>query len=432
MPRSPFVTPASEPGSIHGSPRRLSRWRAGRTAEATARTEAGPRLGGRGDPRFARAGGWRKATRSHRKQICESGRRSPRARRQGAPCLPRRGGKEGGRETPPGHDGAALSPLPGGLRPLSCPPAPGPRPDGRKGRDTAALFAALRLASRLPLALLYPVGRLLAPLARAALPGRRRVAARNLAAVFPGAAPGPLKRRVYAAAADVAMESVRLMSMPKAELGARVRVEGAEALEGGGALLLTAHHGNMLWAVSALTEAVGAPLFVVYKEPHGAVLHRMLNAIGDRFEGTLVPLRKTRREVLRCRQENGVLVLVADQRPGSAERREVEFCGRRTPFFTGRTASAARSAGRPITCPAGAPGGAAISAGSRSSANRPTRRKTPASWTATPPGWRPISAAPRKTGCGSTSAGGTDAPARNGPGPARQRRAGVTLVRNPD
>lgn len=197
------------------------------------------------------------------------------------------------------------------------------------------MFAALRLASRLPLACLYPVGRLLVPLARAFVPSRRRVAARNLAAVFPGAAQRPLTRRVYAAAADVAMESVRLMSMPKAELGARVRVEGAEALDGGGALLLTAHHGNMLWAVSAMTEAVSAPLFVVYKEPHGAVLHRMLNAIGDRFEGTLVPLRKARREMLRCRQENGVLVLVADQRPGSAERREVAFCGRRTAFFTG-------------------------------------------------------------------------------------------------
>ena len=197
------------------------------------------------------------------------------------------------------------------------------------------MFAALRLASRLPLACLYPVGRLLVPLARAALPGRRRTAARNLAAVFPGAALRPLARRVYAAAADVAMESVRLMSMPKAELGARVRVEGAEALDGGGALVLTAHHGNMLWAVSALTEAVSAPLFVVYKEPHGAVLHRMLNAIGDRFDGTLVPLGAVRRTVLRCRQEGGVLVLVADQRPGSAERREVGFCGRRTAFFTG-------------------------------------------------------------------------------------------------
>ena len=209
------------------------------------------------------------------------------------------------------------------------------------------MFAALRIASRLPLAFLYPVGRLLVPLARAAAPGRRRVAERNLAAVFPGAELRELTRRFYAAAADVAMESIRLMSIPKAQLNARVRLEGTEALDGGGALLLTAHHGNMLWAVSALADAAPAPVFVVYKEPHGAVLHRMLNAIGDRFDGTLVPLRKARREVLRCRQENGVLVLVADQRPGSAERREVEFCGRRTAFFTGPD-RIARALGWPV------------------------------------------------------------------------------------
>ena len=49
---SPFphiVTPAPEPGSNQGSRCRRSRWRAGSAAEATARTEAGPRLGGRGD-----------------------------------------------------------------------------------------------------------------------------------------------------------------------------------------------------------------------------------------------------------------------------------------------------------------------------------------------------------------------------------------------
>ena len=198
------------------------------------------------------------------------------------------------------------------------------------------MFAALRIASRLPLLCLYPVGRLLMPLALIAAPSRRRVAERNLAAVFPAAELRALARRFYAAAADVAMESVRLLTMPKAELGARLRLEGAEALDGGNALVLAAHHGNMLWAVGALADAVQAPLFVVYKPPHGAVLHRMLGAIAGRFEsGTLVPLRETRRQLLRCREQRGVLVLVADQQPGSAERREVEFCGRQTAFFAG-------------------------------------------------------------------------------------------------
>ena len=215
--------------------------------------------------------------------------------------------------------------------PILSRPAPG-RPE-RTGQ--AALFAALRIASRLPLACLYPIGRLLMPFALIVAPSRRRVAERNLAAVFPGAERRALARRFYAASADLAMEAIRLMSIPKPQLGARVRLEGAEALGEGGALVLAAHHGNMLWAVGALADAVPAPVFVVYKPPHGNVLHRMLEAIGARFDGTLAPLGAVRRTVLRCRQEGGVLVLVADQQPGAAERREVEFCGRRTAFFAG-------------------------------------------------------------------------------------------------
>ncbi len=200
------------------------------------------------------------------------------------------------------------------------------------------MFAALRIASRLPLLCLYPVGRLMMQLALVLAPSRRRVAESNLAAVFPG--PGAerraLIRRFYAAAADIAMESVRLLTMPKTQLDTRLCLEGAEVLDGGNALVLAAHQGNMLWAVGALTDAVRAPVFVVYKPPHGPLLHRMLNAIGRRFDnGMLVPLRDTRRTVFRCREERGVLVLVADQQPGGAERREVEFCGRQTAFFAG-------------------------------------------------------------------------------------------------
>ncbi len=198
------------------------------------------------------------------------------------------------------------------------------------------MFAALRIASRLPLACLYPFGRLLVPLARAAAPGRRRVAEQNLGAVFPGPDLQALTRRFYAVSGEVAMESIRLLSMPKKQLGARVRLEGAELLDGGRALVLTAHYGNMPWAVAALANVARAPLFVVYKPPHGAALRHMLAAIGRRFRGaTLVPVRETRRQVLRCRQQGGVLVLVADQAPGAAEQCEVAFCGRPTAFFAG-------------------------------------------------------------------------------------------------
>ena len=72
--------------------RRRSRWRADRTAEAAARTEAGPRLprSGAGQaeagatPAFARAGGWGNATPRHRTEMCEAGRPSGRGGRMEA------------------------------------------------------------------------------------------------------------------------------------------------------------------------------------------------------------------------------------------------------------------------------------------------------------------------------------------------------------
>ena len=64
---APLVAPAPEPGPIPDSRHRRSRWRASSTAETAARTEAGPRIGVRGD-------GWRRAFPSHRTEMCACGR----------------------------------------------------------------------------------------------------------------------------------------------------------------------------------------------------------------------------------------------------------------------------------------------------------------------------------------------------------------------
>ncbi len=81
-----IVTPAPEPGSNHGSRCRRSRWRASSTAEATARTEAGPRLPRSG----ARTGGGRgdgESGSNHRFRSCVPPSRQRAGR--GCPCFAR-------------------------------------------------------------------------------------------------------------------------------------------------------------------------------------------------------------------------------------------------------------------------------------------------------------------------------------------------------
>ena len=182
------------------------------------------------------------------------------------------------------------------------------------------------------------------------------------------------------------------MSIPKAELGARVRLEGAEALDEGGALVLAAHHGNMLWAVGALADAVPAPGLRGLQ----ATARRRSCTVCWRPSGraSTGPWCRSGRCAGPCFAVGRKTVCsfwspTSSRAPPNAARSSSAAGGR--PSSPGRTASAAHLIGRSITCPAGGRGGAAISAGSRNSANRLMRKMAPVSCSAMRRGWRPTS-----------------------------------------
>ena len=100
------------------------------------------------------------------------------------------------------------------------------------------------------------------------------------------------------------------------------------------ALLLLAHHGNLVWALVALAGEIAAPVSVVYKPPHLAAMGNLLVTIAARFGVTPVPVKELRKQLVRGRQKRQVWALVADQRPGR-KGRVAQLCGRDTRFFTG-------------------------------------------------------------------------------------------------
>lgn len=195
------------------------------------------------------------------------------------------------------------------------------------------LDSILHTTSRWPLSRLHGGVRLVEPLLRATY--RRKVVEENLERAFPNEDTAALVRDFYGGFCQAWVEVVRSLGMEPAELNERVTFEGAEALNGGNALLLMAHHGNLIWAVTALAGEIDAPVAIVYKPPHSPAVRDHIQAVAARFGVTLVPVKDMRREFLKRRHGRPVWTLAADQRPGGRDRHTVEFCGRETAFFAG-------------------------------------------------------------------------------------------------
>ena len=217
------------------------------------------------------------------------------------------------------------------------------------------LESILRTVGRMPLPRLHALAQDVEPLARLAY--RRRLVAANLTSAFPNADTVALANAFYCGFAQVCVEVLRAAAMDAEDLFARVECEGAGPLREGNALLLMAHHANMIWAVLGLAGRIDAPLSIVYKPPHAQVMRQLLLAIAARFDVELVPVKDVRKKLVQRRHRNRVWTLVADQRPGK-DRHYADLCGRRTPFFFGpeRIARALRWPVYYLSCQRAAPG----------------------------------------------------------------------------
>ena len=186
---------------------------------------------------------------------------------------------------------------------------------------------------------------------------RKKLVAANLTAAFPNANTEALANGFYGGFAQVCVEVVRGLAMDADDLLARVDCEGAAPLGDGNALLLMAHHANMIWAVLALATRIEAPVSIVYKPPHAPAMQQLLLAIAARFDVELVPVKEVRRKLVQRRQRRRVWTLVADQRPGE-DCHYADLCGLRTAFHLGpeRMARAFRWPVYYLSCQRAAPG----------------------------------------------------------------------------
>lgn len=226
------------------------------------------------------------------------------------------------------------------------------RPPSRRPR--VPLWA--RCLSSPPLFLWYALASLLAWLAGHVTHYRRRVIDLQLASCFPDlddAERARIRRDYYRNFADVMVETVKALSISAAQVRARMRLVGADAVRrhvaaGRSVLIVTSHNCNWEWTLLILSLELGCPLDAAYKPMKDAWADRLLLAMRSRFGARMISAKKLLIHVGRRRNEPRVIAMVADQEPMSSTGRYfTSFFGRETAFFLGPE-TVARLAGAPV------------------------------------------------------------------------------------
>jgi KDO2-lipid IV(A) lauroyltransferase len=198
--------------------------------------------------------------------------------------------------------------------------------------------------TRLPLPVLYAIGRGVRFLAFHVVRWRRAIAMENIAAAFPEHSPAEhaaILRASYDNLADVLAETVWAYGASAAALRERVTIEGGDLITGPVAngeslLLLAGHFCNWEWLLLAAGVRLQVPVDAVYKPPRQRVFDDFLRDGRARFGGNPVAYKGFLLEVIRRRAKARCYAMVADQTPiAQDDKYWTRFMGRDTAFYTG-------------------------------------------------------------------------------------------------
>lgn len=202
----------------------------------------------------------------------------------------------------------------------------------------------LRLASQLPLPVLYAITGALVFLVHRVLRLRRDVVQGNIAACFPEASPDEVQRMVsghYRQVGQMFAEVIRSAALSPAEMARRIHIANLELprsllAQGKPVLLVAAHQANWEWVLQALATQLGHPLDVGYKPIRSPWAERAMYALRRRFGAHMVPAKDLLADLLRRRHIVRGIAMLADQEPTTSEHQHwLTFLGRETAFYMG-------------------------------------------------------------------------------------------------
>ncbi|WP_215226279.1 lysophospholipid acyltransferase family protein [Echinicola shivajiensis] len=203
---------------------------------------------------------------------------------------------------------------------------------------------AFRLISYLPLWCLYIISDIFYLIAYHIIGYRKKVVSQNLLFAFPEKSAQERKeimREFYRNLTDSFAETIKLMTMDKAELEKRFQLENMDILRG---LLkkeqvivgLTAHFFNWEAHPLAVRALVDERIEIVYQKVSSPFFEKLMKTIRSRFGGYLVEKSNFQRHFVKHRHHPRLIGLAADQRPNREDKRyHANFMHRETGFFEG-------------------------------------------------------------------------------------------------
>ena len=206
------------------------------------------------------------------------------------------------------------------------------------------LAMLIRLAARLPLAVLYFIADTLFLLAFYLLRFQRELVENNLQSAFPEQSPAGIRRLAtssYRNTVHMLFESIKGGVLTAEELARRVKIENPELVhtlleQYQTVLTVAAHHGNWEWLQLACSSRFAVPLAALYKPLNHPGIDIPLQASRSRFGSLLVEAKSALPELLSFARQPGIIALVADQGPRPDEEKHwARFLGRDTAFYPG-------------------------------------------------------------------------------------------------
>jgi len=203
----------------------------------------------------------------------------------------------------------------------------------------------IRLLAKLPLSALYALSDFLFVLTYYVIRYRRKLVRKNIRRSFPEktkAIRARLEREFYHNLCDYGIETIKLLTIDKDELGKRVLFKNTEKLEeykarNQSVILLASHQFNWEWLVAAGNFSLPIPVDFVYQPIENSSVDHFLLTCRSRFGAYPIRRNDVAREIVKRKNILRGIAIVADQYPGQKRDKRffTAFLNQTTAFFYG-------------------------------------------------------------------------------------------------